>query len=72
MSDRYEANIVDALDWVFDNADCDDPTDEELTTLIKKGIQFACKELERHLTEHIDDMLAEARGIFDDCLEEEE
>ena len=68
---RYEANEQDALDWVFDNLDEDDPSDEVLEKAVEKGIEFALAELKRHLFEKKSELMAEARDIFDNCLEEE-
>ena len=33
---RYEANEQDALDWVFDNVEEDDPSDEILEKAVEK------------------------------------
>lgn len=68
---RYEANEQDALDWVFDNVEEDDPSDEILEKAIEKGIEFALADLRRHLFEKKAELMAEAREIFDSCLEEE-
>lgn len=69
---RYEANEQDALDWVFDNLDVDDPSDEILERAIEKGIEYALAEVRRHLFEKKSELIAEAREIFDKCLEDDE
>ena len=66
---RYEANEQDVLDWVFDNVKEDDPSDEILGEAMEKGIEFALAELKRHLFEKKAELMAEAREIFDRCLE---
>ena len=66
---RYEANEQDALDWVFDNVKEDDPSDEILEKAVEKGIEFALAELKRHLFEKKNELMTEAREIFDSCLE---
>ena len=68
---RYEANEQDALDWVFDNVREDDPSDEILEKAVEMGIAFALAELRHHLFEKKAELMAEAREIFDSCLEEE-
>ncbi len=68
---RYEVNEQDALDWVFDNVEEDDPSDEVLEKAVEKGIEFALADLRRHLFEKKKELVAEARDIFDSCLEEE-
>ena len=69
---RYEANEQDALDWVFDNVEEDDPSDELLERAVDNGIGFALAELRRHLFEEKKaELMAKAREIFNSCLEEE-
>ena len=68
---RYETNEQDALDWVFDNVEEDDPSDEVLEKAVEKGIEYALAELRQHLFEKKAELMAEAREIFDSCLEEE-
>lgn len=69
---RYEANEQDVLDWVFDNLNMDDPPEEVLEKTIELGIEHAMTELRRHLFEKKNELIAEARKIFDRCLEDDE
>ena len=72
MSDtRYEASEQDVLNWVFDTTREDDPSDEVLERAVGRGIEYAVLELKRHLTEKKEQLMKEAREIFDACLEEE-
>ena len=69
---RYEANEQDVLDWIFDKVTEDDPSDEVLEKALEKGIEYALEELRGHLLEKKDELMAEAREIFDSCLENKE